>query len=324
MLTEGAAANRPEDFAFMPSEFRQFDEHGFPVAPRFEAIVQPDEPVRQPKLSVRAKRLILIGLVVGVVVPVVFGTQLLSFGRDLLAQWHSSRAQKKFQDHDLSGAVAELSCAIEWSPDDIYLRCRRAAWRAEQQDLTGSIADWSDAIRMVESAIKLPLAQQQFIEMNRDSLASLYAQRGWVYVRLRQTQQALDDANKAVELSPSSENLNSRAYSRAILNVELEEGLKDIKKALEEAGGNDPELLDTKGYLLHLLNRNDEALKDLERAIETLNRFEPLPRATIMRSLAVMYHHRGLIYQALGQNKEAQHDLKLGDQWGYNPANGVL
>ena len=72
----------------------------------------------------------------------------------------------------------------------------------KQQDLTGSVADWSETIRMVESATKLPLAQQQFIEMNRDVLAMLYAQRGWVYVRLRQTQQALDDVNKAVELSP--------------------------------------------------------------------------------------------------------------------------
>ena len=264
----------------MPSEFRQYDEHGFPIAPRFEALTQNDEPPRRPMLSVRAKRLILAAVVVGIVIPLVFGPQLLSFGRDLMAQWHSSRAQKKIQDHDLSGAVAELSSAIEWSPDDIELRCRRAFCRAEQRDLPGSIADWSESIRLVEAATKLPLAQQHFVEVNRVGLASLFAERGWVYVQLRETQHALDDVNKAVELHPSPENLNSRAYSRAILNVELDEGLKDIQKALDEAGDNDPEMLDTKGYLLHLLNRNAEALEVLNQAIHQLKplQFDPFRR----------------------------------------------
>jgi tetratricopeptide (TPR) repeat protein len=310
----------------MPSEFRQYDEHGFPRAPRFEALMQSDEPPRRPMLSVRAKRLILAAVVVGIVIPLVFGSQLLSFGRDLITQWHSSRAQKKIQDHDYAGAVDELSSAIEWSPDDLELRCRRAFCRAEQRDLPGSIADWSESIRLVEAATKLPLAQQHFVEVNRVGLASLYAERGWVYVRLGETQHALDDVNKAVELHPSPENLNSRAYSRAILKVELDEGLKDIQKALDETGDNDPEMLDTKGYLLHLLNRNGEALEDLNQAIDRLEplQFDPLRRAQIQLILAVMYQHRGLIYKELKQADKATSDFKQAARYKYDPASGVL
>jgi hypothetical protein len=39
--------------------------------------------------------------------------------------------------------------------------------------------------------------------------------------------------------------------------------------------------------------------------------------------IAVMYHHRGQIQQALGNDALAQADLRKGDRLGYNPAEGV-
>jgi len=327
MLTDEGQRPVIGAFLFMPSEFRQYDDQGFPVAPRFEELQRhDDEPPRKPAISVHTKRLLIVGLVFGVIVPIVFGPRLLSFGRELVAQWYSSRAQKKFWDHDLAGAVKELNCAIAWCPHDFELRWQRAGWRAEQNDLAGSIEDWTECIRLVDSAAMHPLARQQFIDVDHDVLSMLYSDRGWIYVRLGKTREALDDVNKAVELHPSAENLNTRAYARAILNVELTDGLADIEKALKEKGEDDPELLDTRGYLLHLLNRDDEALADLKQAIKLLDNVFPDPRVQerITRSLAVMHYHRSLVLQQLGNTREAERDLKRAERMGFNPANGVL
>ena len=70
-----------EVILFMPSEFRQYDEHGFPMAPRFEELTRhDDEPPRRPGFSVRTKRIVVVGLIIGVIVPIVFGPRLMSFG----------------------------------------------------------------------------------------------------------------------------------------------------------------------------------------------------------------------------------------------------
>jgi len=90
---------------------------------------------------------------------------------------------------------------------------------------------------------------------------------------------------------------------------------------------------------LHLLDRNDEALKDLDEAIKSTDRvklemqiqrraFDPrsfaMQSEEVDHSRAVMYHHRGLIYGKLGRDEESSQDLRQAEQLGYNPAKGVL
>jgi hypothetical protein len=95
--------------------------------------------------------------------------------------------------------------------------------------------------------------------------------------------------------------------------------------------------LDTRGYLLHLLDRNDEALKDLSKAIQLTTRpgfgggqafNNPRELDQSLRSqkqaLAVMYHHRGLVYEKLSQAEKAAEDIKHGDEFGYDPERGVF
>jgi hypothetical protein len=56
------------------------------------------------------------------------------------------------------------------------------------------------------------------------------------------------------------------------------------------------------------------------------------PRNPVLRSkleetnhgLAVMFHHRGLVYDKLGQKDKSDNDLRHGNLLGYNPAQGVL
>jgi tetratricopeptide (TPR) repeat protein len=309
----------------MATDFRKFDEHGFPLPPRFDDLKYHDDaPSQRRNISIKSKRLVLLIVLVGIVLPVFLGPQILEAGREGFAHWLSSRAEQKYLDGNYAGAITDVSWAIGWSPHSRELYFLRAECREKVADLNGSVADWNQSIGLTTSSVELSL---------------LHSCRSWVYVRLERYQEALDDASQAVRLSPTSSNLNTRAYVRALANMELADGLADINKALAETGDDNAEFLDTRGYLLHLLDRNDEALKDLDRAIKLTERLKltlQLQRngfdsrnwkAQIKEtdhSLAVMYHHRGLVQDQLGNKDESDRDRQHGDQLGYNPAQGVL
>jgi tetratricopeptide (TPR) repeat protein len=310
----------------MATEFRQFDEHGFPLPPRFDDLKFHDEeaPPGRPNISIKTKRLVLLVIFLGILVPVIFGPGILTAGKEGLAHWLSSRAEQKYWDGNYAGALADVNWAIGWSPHSRELYFLRAQCREKVHDLSGSLADWNETISMAKSSVELSL---------------FHSCRSWIYLRLERFHEAIDDASQAVKFSPTAGNLNTRAYVRAIANMELPDALADINKALAEGGDDNAEFLDTRGFILHLTDQNEEALKDLDRAIKSTERFKltlQLQRngfdhrswvAQIKEtnhSLAVMYHHRGLVQDKLGNKEDAQHDLQRGEQMGYNPAQGVL
>jgi tetratricopeptide (TPR) repeat protein len=326
----------------MSSEFRQFDDQGLPLPQKFEDLHYADEEApRKPRISQRKKRIVLLLLVLGVVVPVVFGPQIVSTVRETLGRWLKSRADRKQIEGDYRGALSDLNQAIGWNPDAWYLYAQRSQVRERLEDTQGSLADVSKAIDMFNDAWN-NADRRQRRRLNRNTLlAELYARRCWIYVRLGQGREAVDDATEAVKLDDSSTSLNTRAYARAVCNMELNEGLADIEKAMQRAAQNldvIPAFLDTRGYLLHLLDRNDEALKDLNRAVamtdQSLNAFLNRQLAVdrrelpflheLNRDLAVMLYHRGLVREALGQTKQAEQDLKRAEQLGYDPKKGIF
>ena len=163
------------------TEFREYDEHGFPLPPRFEHIqAQDDAPVRRPKINLRAKRLVLIVLVLGLIVPAIFGPQIVSAGRELVSRWFTTRAERKSLAGDLPGALKELSRAIYWNPDDLELRYLCAVWRTEMNDLSGSLADWNDLISQYKDPEHLPPQRNAWLFDQAD----VYSGRAWVFVRL--------------------------------------------------------------------------------------------------------------------------------------------
>ncbi len=211
-------------------------------------------------------------------------------------------------------------------------------WRSEMNDLAGSLADFNDLVQQVKDRDHLP-SQRNLWFFDQ---AEMYSGRAWIFVRMGRGREAIDDATQAVKLRATPRFLNSRAYIRALAQMELLEGLEDIDQALAEVGQQTAEyaiFLDTRGYLLHLLDRNIDALADLDRAVEMRELqkrrlLEQQFRFDLRRlqyelkqtdgDLAVMYHHRGLVQEKLGHDGPAQDDLRRGDQLGYNPARGVL
>src|SRR5262249_22054259 len=143
---------------------------------------------------------------VGIIVPVVFGPQILRAAREGLAHWLISRAEQKYWEGNYAGAIADANWAIGWSPHSKELYFLRAQCREKIDDLNGSLADWNESLGLTTSSAELSL---------------VHSCRSWVYVRLGRYQEAVDDASQAVKFSPTSGNLNTRAYVRALANTEL-------------------------------------------------------------------------------------------------------
>jgi tetratricopeptide (TPR) repeat protein len=204
----------------------------------------------------------------------------------------------------------------------IGLLARRASAKSEINDLEGSLADF-------DRVLTSPLP-------SRELRVQCFLQRSWVQCRLKNYVAAVDDISSAIQLYGRDHAvlLNQRAYIRALANAEkkdkqeLQAGLEDIERALSMAPDK-AAFIDTRGYLLHLLDQNKDALQEMDRAIlltkaveQRVYRVEDGQR--LREDLAVMHYHRGLIYDALGQKQEASDDFQLAEEYGYNPDAGVL
>lgn len=315
----------------------QYDRLGFPVPPEFDVPAGNDDfgssapqPARQRRTGGpgSGKRLVVLALLLGVVIPGLAVPAAMPAIREVVVQWSAERAFGLEARGDVAGAVDELGRAIEWADRDEAdaigrLLCWRAMLRIENGDARGAVDDTSAAI----------LAVPRSTQPRRV--------RALAQVVLDDADAALSDANAAVEMAgrESPDALNHRAYIRALLGRELPQALDDIDRAL---AGNDegaPELLDTRGYILHLLGRHQESIDLLNRAIaQSLQqrrqvallsgRADPTEIAYRLRGLdhglAVMHHHRGLACRAAGLEGQAAQDLEIAQRKGFAPERGIF
>jgi tetratricopeptide (TPR) repeat protein len=277
---------------------------------------------RRIHLALRGSWLLWLGVLLAATAWIVY-----SQGPAFMASWYFSLAERKIGEGDLEGALADMDRGVEWAPNQPSSYMRRGELREELHQLPAALEDIN-----------------KLLELN-PTYAQGYLFRSGIHQRLKQHRQAIDDCNQAIKHLPKNDpdGLNSRAYVRAIAHLELNEALADINKALELIKDRpDPTrqamYLDTRGYLYHLLGRQQEGLADMETAIELFSkaraglgsgdaqRKDPRMERVLRyydESLAVMLHHRGLILQALGENDRAAADLKKAVELGFNPEKGV-
>lgn len=301
---------------------QRLDPDGFPVPPKYEQL-RPDDQAARPLISIKA--LLILTIILGLL-----GTFGYFKGPELMATWFMKRAQSKLLENDLDQALVDSDKAIEFMPDSAVLYQQRGYMRMEAHDLDGSLKDFDKVIELVPS------------------YAPAYAARGSVYLLKQDYTKAIDDFTRAADMLPETEPSvrNSRAYARALGDVQLEEGLTDIEIALRLVDKEQSPLpyaayIDTRGYLYYRLGKYDEALADFDEAIKLTGEVQTGMNATrtkpnvnqallkrnirkLDEDLAVMHHHRGLTYEALGKTEEAQKDLKQADELGYDPERGVF
>jgi len=312
-----------------------YDGLGFPIPPAFEpppaADGRPD-----PRSSGRGrragplKRLLLAGVFLGVLLPALISPAVMPLVREAVVQWSLERAIAREGRGSLAAAIGDLTRALHWSGDAkaaplprSRLLCWRAMLRIENRDAGGGLADAELATAAAPTEVQ-PLRVQAL-----------------ALVVLGQAEAALQAAQAAVDLAgpDDPEALNHRAYIRALVGRDLREALADIDRAIAGASGPSPEFLDTRGFILHLLGRQQEAIDDLNVAIDSAQNdrrrllmltghIDPGELAYRLRSadhaLAVMHHHRGLACRELGLVRQAEQDQAVAGRKGFDPSRGIF
>jgi tetratricopeptide (TPR) repeat protein len=272
------------------------------------------------------KRRVILLLLAAAVLPALLVPAALPAIREVVVEWSLERAVRREARGQIPAAIVEVDRAIQWSDADERLLARLLCWRAllriENRDAAGAAADAGRAVALD------PMGTQP------------RRVRALAHVVLEDAEAALADAEAAVEISGrrNPDALNHRAYIRALVGRDLDAGLADIEVALA-AEEESPEYLDTRGYLLHLLGRHQEAIDDLNRAIDESHRrrrrtallagrADPAEIARQLRSidhgLAVMHHHRGLACRAAGLEQQARQDLDIAERKGFDPSRGIF
>ena len=306
----------------------RYDRDGFPIPPDFEpmpaalggAVTGRPSPPRERK---GWKRLVVVGLVAGLLLPAIILPEVVPFVRPLVVGWALERAAACEARSDLGGAVAAVGRALRWQGADAELLCLRAVLRLEDRDTAGALEDSTAA------AAEAPLAPQPL------------RVRALVHVVLGDADAALADAARVVSLAVpgDAEALNFRAYVRALVGREVPEALEDIDAAIAALGEASPELLDTRGYVLFLAGRTQEAIDQLNLAIDGMqqnrrqlallaDRIDRDEFARRLRSLdhglAVMLHHRALACEKAGLAEQAKQDFELARKKGFDPSRGIM
>jgi tetratricopeptide (TPR) repeat protein len=282
-------------------------------------------------------------LVIAGALLVIFGSAAFLLPPEI-ARWYAAAAEEAALDRDYDRAVHRMSQALWWHPDDAQLLVRRAELRRKTNDLEGSLADCNQAWEHAVGGDRVTVLEQRMTVLQRlgrhaDALAD--ADR-IVEIVENAPNRAIDRGNGQIVTLPLA--LNNRAYAHALAERDLERGLADIERAFALLGSEgDAALLDTRGYLHYLLGNVDAALSDMERSVQLAEadqlNFQAIRTAQWQRgvdprfleeqgelldqSLAVHYHHRGLVYQQLGREAEAEKDFTRAEQLGYDPAAGV-
>ncbi|MBM4058248.1 MAG: hypothetical protein FJ275_08435, partial [Planctomycetes bacterium] len=132
-----------------------YDRLGFPIPPQFDrpAEADPPPPIRgslaQPRRPGRGKRLLLMAVLVGVVVPAAIIPAVMPTFREGVVHWSLGQAIRHEGRGDLDAAVTDLGRAIRWGGRSIEadpvrksrLLCWRAMLHMENRDLTAAVAD---------------------------------------------------------------------------------------------------------------------------------------------------------------------------------------
>src|SRR5262245_10067609 len=281
-----------------------------------------------------SRRRQIFGLVWLVVMAMIISTAITQGPREV-GRWHLAKAIKLRGQGDKEGAYQELAAAIKGLPDRPELVLRRAEWEIDDGDKEKALADIDKCLEK---------AGNELLWMQ---VHSLFLQNSGEFKRAVEDWKKIEKFSKRSGSPPRASALNGLAYAQALANVELDDALANVNKALDLAP-NEPAVLDTRGFVLYRRGENEEALKEMDRAVKgmdehvdairrkygedavakpvskimadsrprTLHELEPEPSArsgyeAAVRSAAVGHYHRALVLAALDHKGEAAKDMAV-------------
>ncbi len=208
---------------------------------------------------------------------------------------------------------------LQENPNDLKTLARRALLYQEKGRPQKALNDWDRVLKVNPNDVNILAIRAQLLQ------------------KLGRPKEAVDDWDRIVEIvekaggRPSAVMRNNRAYSRALANIEIDKGLEDVEIALQEIAKKQSydraTYLDTRGYLYFLRGKASDlkhAESDLNEALEMIDALREQQRVAIPESsLAVIYHHRGEVYEKLGKEEQSQQDFELAKQYHYEPEVGT-
>ena len=150
-------------------------------------------------------------------------------------------------------AKTHLRALLEADPDDMRAYLALGGVHAAKEEYREAAALYDDAVERI--------AEPQRTDWN------IFYQRGIAYERLKEWPKAEPNFRKALELFPDQPQvLNYLGYSWVDMNMNLEEGLEMIQRAVN-LRPNDGYIVDSLGWAYYRLGRYEDAVRELERAV---------------------------------------------------------
>jgi len=184
-------------------------------------------------------------------------------------QWY-----KKVPSGSPLARVSELQLGLNLASTGKIEEARahlKAAIAADPRDVRGYVAYGSllsDAKEYEEMARNYDKAVEIIGQLPKRADWSVFFQRGIAYERLKKWELAEPNFKKALTLYPDQPQvLNYLGYSWVDMNINLDEGLGMIRKAVD-LRPDDGYIVDSLGWAYYRLNRFDDAVGELERAVE--------------------------------------------------------
>jgi tetratricopeptide (TPR) repeat protein len=177
-------------------------------------------------------------------------------------------------------AKSHLKALIDSDPSDVRSYIAYGSVLSEAKDYKAMAENYDKAVEVIGPVTK----QGDW---------SVFFQRGIAYERLKDWPKAEPNFRKALELNPEQPQvLNYLGYSLVDMNLNLDEGLKMIQRAVD-ARPDDGYIVDSLGWAYYRLGRFDDAVTELERAIQ------------LRAGDATINDHLGDAYWRVGRKLEA-------------------
>lgn len=275
-------------------------------------------------------------------------------GRAEVARWHQASAENAFADQRYEDAIAAANRAIQWDPKNEAMVNLRALARMQNDDLEGSLSD-------LDELIAAAARDDEAMEGRDERDMQLLRQKANTLQRLERYTEAISILDEILkyrqsEYSKRDDDESRQNYAMALNNLaytvaqaftatddqqtfDVAVALAQSRESLDLLRFDDPATIDTWGYLLLLNGQAESAVEQLQRAVmlteeEQAGYRKRLQQVADQRALqmqlllldqqlAVILHHRGEAYAAIGETDKSNADIAKAKQLGYDPEKGI-
>jgi tetratricopeptide (TPR) repeat protein len=290
-----------------------------PKTPEFPSHGEPWSPVSTSTI----RWCVIIGTVALVLGPVLF-----QIAPKEIARWIVAGAQVKHEVGDDKSASEKIERALQWDSECPEAHVLKAVIEADRLFKKG---DYEEALKLTDK-IAEEYPSDKSLENLRNRLFEALGQFDKLVVYYEKQLRSAGSVPPREKISL----LNQAAYYHALADKDLDRGLAEINDALQFVERS-AALYDTRGFVLYKMGRYDDALRDLEVSVQSVE--DDYQRAQrdrkglrtvrerefqaalneLKKAVAVIRYHRGLILEKLDQNEKAAEDYERVRELGFEP-----